>query len=196
GQRLAVTTPYDVHVPTDGQIAQARQRIAAAGLRVNPIGESLIKFYPTDPTGTLHVNGQTVANMNTFSVKVDHQLSPSHLVNERVFYGRSFQSAPAGNSGEIVPPSATGPVDLFNSVTDPTLAALTGAVWNWTISNHTLLETRFGINYFSQTIGVNNSIDPKSLGINTGPLDAADFGVPGVTTPFGHIGGIAGYPIT
>ena len=40
------------------------------------------------------------------------------------------------------------------------------------------------------------SIDPKSLGINTGPLDTADFGVPGVNTPFGHIGGVAGYPIT
>src|SRR5262245_48874640 len=33
GQRLAVTTPYDVHVPTDVQIATARTRIAAAGLR-------------------------------------------------------------------------------------------------------------------------------------------------------------------
>jgi Carboxypeptidase regulatory-like domain/TonB-dependent Receptor Plug Domain/TonB dependent receptor len=196
GQRLAVTTPYDVHVPTAAQISTARARISAAGLATSPIGENLIKYYPTDPTGTLHVLGETVANMNTFSVKLDHQLGPSHLINERVFYGRSFQSAPAGNSGEIVPPSAAGPVDLFNSVTDPTLAALTGVVWNWTISNHALLETRFGINYFSQTIGVNNSIDPKSLGINTGPLDAADLGVPGVNTPFGHIGGVAGYPIT
>jgi hypothetical protein len=196
GQRLAVTTPYDVHVPTDAQISAARARIAAAGLRTNPIGENLIKFYPTDPTGTLHVNGTTVANMNTFSAKVDHQLNASNLINERVFYGRSFQSAPAGNSGEIVPPSAAGPVDLFNSVTDPTLAALTGVVWNSTLSNHTLLETRFGFNYFSQTIEPNNKIDPTTLGINTGPLAAEDLGVPAVTTPFGHIGGIGGYPIT
>src|SRR5262249_57796592 len=116
----------------------ARQRIAAAGLQTSPIGENLIKYYPTDPTGTLHVLGQTVANMNTFSVKVDHQLSPSHLINERVFYGRSFQSAPAGNSGEIVPPSSVGAVDLFNSVTDPTLAALTRPVWDWAIPNHSL----------------------------------------------------------
>src|SRR5262249_40119063 len=122
GQRLTVTTPYDVHVPTGAQIAQARQRIAAAGLQVSPIGENLIKFYPTDPTGNLHVDGATVANMNTFSVKLDHQLNASNLVNERVFYGRSFQSAPAGNTGEIVPPSSAGPVDLFNSVTDPPLA--------------------------------------------------------------------------
>ena len=55
------------------QIATARSRIAAAGLQVNPIGENLIKFYPTDPTGTLHVAAPTVANMSTFSVKVDQQ---------------------------------------------------------------------------------------------------------------------------
>src|SRR5204863_5900160 len=89
-----------------------------------------------------------------------------------------------------------GPVDMFNSVTDPTVASLVGLVWNSTLSNNTLLETRFGFNYFSQTIEPNNKIDPKSLGINTGPLDAADLGVPGVNTPFGHIGGIACYPIT
>src|SRR5580765_716946 len=76
GQRLAVTTPYDAHVPTATQITSARQRIAAAGLQVSPIGENLLKFYPTDPTGTIHVNGVTNANMNTFSVKLDHQLNP------------------------------------------------------------------------------------------------------------------------
>src|SRR5262249_59461002 len=95
----------------------ARQRIAAAGLQTSPIGENLIKYYPTDPTGTLHVLGQTVANMNTFSVKVDHQLNRNHLINERVFYGRSFQSAPAGNSGGHLPPTSPRPVVLFSSVT-------------------------------------------------------------------------------
>ncbi len=78
--------------------------------------------------------------MNTFSVKLDHQLNANNLINERVFYGSNFQSAPAGNSGEIVPPN--GPVDMFNSVGDPTIAALVGVVWNSTISNRTLLETR------------------------------------------------------
>src|SRR5436190_15503338 len=193
GQRLNVLTPYDVHVPTDAQISSARQRIAAVGLRPSSIGENLIKFYPTDPTGSMHVLGSTVANMSTYSLKLDHQLNANNLINERVFYGRSFQSAPSGNSGEIVSPNQ--PVDLYNSVTDPTAAALVGVVWNSTISNRTLLETRFGFNYFSNPIVVNNSIDPQSLGINTGPLDAANFGVPSVNTPFGHIGGVGGYPI-
>ena len=193
GQRLNVVSPYDVHVPTDAQVATARQRIAAAGLQTSPIGEALIKFYPTDPSGNQHINGTTIANMNTFSIKVDHHLNAKNSINERVFYGRSFQSSPAGNSGEIVPPNQ--PVDLFNSVTDPTTAALVGVVWDSMLSSSTLLETRFGFNRFWNPIGVNNTIDPKSLGINTGPLDPANFGVPGVNTPFGHIGGVSGYPI-
>jgi len=192
GQRLNVVAPYDVHVPTDVQIAQARARIAAAGLKTNPIGEALLKFYPTDPSGNQHVNGTTVANMNTFSIKIDHQLNANNTINERVFYGRAYQSAPA-SSGEIVSPNQ--PTDFFNSITDPTSAALVGVVWNSTLSNHTLLETRFGFNRFWNPIVVNNSIDPASLGINTGPLDAANFGVPAVSTPFGHIGGVGGYPI-
>jgi len=194
GQRLAVTSPYVVKVPTPAQVAAARGRIASAGLQVNPVGENLLKYYPTDPSGNINVNAPNISNMNTFSVKLDHQVNQNNLINERVFFGRNFQSAPASNSGEIVPPN--GPIDMFNSVTDPTQAALVGVVWNSTLSNRTLLETRFGFNYFSQTIEPNNKIDPKELGINTGPLDAADLGVPGVTTPFGHIGGVGGYPIT
>ena len=105
GQRLAVTSPYVVHVPTAAQITEARARIAAAGHAGNPIGENLLKYYPTDPTGNINVNAPNVSNMNTFSVKIDHNLNASNLINGRVFYGRNFQSAPAGNSGEIVPPN-------------------------------------------------------------------------------------------
>jgi outer membrane receptor protein involved in Fe transport len=202
GQRLAVTSPYDTHVPTAGQLAAARARIAAAGLKTNPVGEALLLDYPIDPSACAtnscnaqsHVLAPNVSNMSTFSVKLDHQINPGNLINERVFFGNNYQSAPAGNSGEIVPPN--GPIDIFNSVADPTRVALVGLVWTSTLSNTTLLETRFGYNYISQTIEPNNKIDPKSLGINTGPLDAADLGVPGVTSPFGHVGGVSGYPIT
>ena len=48
-----MTSPYVVHVPTAAQIATARARIAAAGLQTNPIGENLLKSYPTDPIGQL-----------------------------------------------------------------------------------------------------------------------------------------------
>ena len=194
GQRLAVTSPYQVNVPTLSEISAARARIAGAGLSTNPIGENLLKYYPTDPSGSLTVNSANVANMNTFSAKIDHQVNQNNLVNGRFFYGRSYQSAPA-EVGELTP--ANGPTDMFNSVTDPTAIALVGLVWNSTLSSRSLMEVRFGYNRMSQTIGVNNNVDPASLGLNTGPLDAADLGVPAVYMgSFGYIGGIAGYPIS
>jgi hypothetical protein len=194
GQRLAVTSPYQAQVPTPRQISAARGRISAAGLATNPIGENLLKYYPVDPSGNTTVNSANVANMNTFSLKIDHQVNPQNLVNGRFFFGRSYQSAPA-TVGELTP--ANGPQDMFNSVTDPTGIALAGFVWNSTLSNRSFLQVRFGYNRMSQTIDVNNKVDPASLGLNTGPLDAADFGVPAVYLgTFGYIGGVGGYPIT
>ena len=194
GQRLAVTSPYQAQIPTPTEISQARTRIAAAGLTTNPIGENLLKFYPTSDSGTTTVNSANVANMNTFSVKLDHQVNTKNLVNGRFFFGNSYQSAPAF-VGQLTP--ANGPADMFNSVTDPTRVALVGVVWNSTMSDRSLLQVRFGYNRISQTIDVNNKVDPSSLGLNTGPLDPADFGVPAVTLgAFGYIGGVGGYPIT
>jgi hypothetical protein len=96
---------------------------------------------------------------------------------------------------ELTP--ANGPQDFFNTVANPTRVALMGAVWNSTLSPHALLETRLGYNRISQTLDVNNKIDPASLGINTGPLDPADFGVPVVTLgTFGAIGGTGVYPLS
>ena len=136
-----------------------------------------------------------ISNMNTFSIKLDQQLNPSNLINGRVFYGRNFQSSPAGNSGEIAPPNQ--PVDLFNSVPIPRRATLVGLVWNSTLSDHTLLEARVRIQSVSRRSdrpSTTRSI-PTSLGINTGPLDAANFGVPASPRRSAHIGGVGGYPI-
>jgi hypothetical protein len=68
------------------------------------------------------------------------------------------------------------------------------------MSSTTVLESRFGYTRFSQLIGVNNKVDPKSLGIDTGPLSPADFGVPYVYMYHlgygGYIGGVQGYPLS
>jgi hypothetical protein len=197
GQRLSQISPYDVGVPTAGEIASARARIAAANLSTNPIGEALLKFYPTGDSGKLTVNAPNLANMSTFSVKVDHRLNNNNLINGRVFYGHTVQSGPAGNTGELTP--ANGPADMFNTVIDPPQqTALVGLVWNSTLSSKTLLETRMGYTTIGQTLATpGNKIDPKSLGLNTGPLDPADLGIPAVyLASFGYIGGVGGYPIS
>lgn len=196
GQRLSVLSPYQAQVPMPTEIAAARSAIAAAGLTTNPIGEALLKYYPTSPSGSMAIQTPNVSDMNTFAIKIDHQLNTNNLINGRIFYGRSFQSAPAF-VGELTPAAGVGPTDMFNSVTNPTAGTLMGLVWNSTLSTTTFLETRFGFDRISQTIGINNNVDPRSLGLDTGPLDQADFGVPAVYMgTFGSIGGVAGYPIT
>src|SRR5207302_3092927 len=152
------------------------------------------KYSPVKDSGLPTVDSTNIVDMNTFSGKIDHQLNSKNRLSGRFFFGQSFQSAPAF-VGELTP--ANGPTDMFNSVTDPTRAMLAGVVWMSTLSTRTVFEARVGYNRFSQTIGIGNSVDPASLGINTGPLDAADFGVPAVYMgSFGYIGGVGGYPIT
>jgi outer membrane receptor protein involved in Fe transport len=194
GQRINVGTPYRAFVPTPAQIQEARGRIAAAGLSVNPAGAALLSFYPTDPSGEIAVSAPMESQSDSFSLKLDHRLTANNQIAVRGMYGRSHQSAPAF-SGTVVAPDK--PQDLFNSVTDPRVA-LVGLTWTSTLAANKIWETRIGYNYFSQTIDINNKIDPKSLGIDTGPLDPQDFGVPAVyyLSSFGYIGGVGGYPIT
>jgi hypothetical protein len=197
GQRLSQISPYDVLVPTAAEIADARSRIAAAHMSTNPIGEALLKFYPVNDGGKLTVNAPNVARMSTFSVKIDHRFNQNNQVNGRIFYGHTYQSGPALNTGWVTP--ANGPADMFNTVIDPPMnTALVGLVWNSTLSSKTLLETRIGYTTIGQTLAIpGNTIDPKSLGLDTGPLDAADLGIPTVYLgSFGYIGGVGGYPIS
>jgi outer membrane receptor protein involved in Fe transport len=193
GQRIEVGTPYRAFVPTPDQVSAARARIAAAGLATTEAGENLLSFYPTSPDGELAFETPLEGSSDNFSLKLDHRLNDKNQLSLRGMYGRSHQSV----YGYSIAPAAPNPPDLFNSVTDPRVW-LVGATWTSTLASNKVLETRVGYNSFSQTIGINNNIDPRSLGIDTGPLDSADFGVPYVDyfSYFGYIGGVGGYPIT
>jgi Carboxypeptidase regulatory-like domain/TonB dependent receptor/TonB-dependent Receptor Plug Domain len=193
GQRINVGTPYRAFVPTPDQISQARARIAAAGLSTTDAGENLLSFYPTSPDGELAFDTPLDGTSDNFSLKLDHRLNDKNQISLRGMYGRSHQSV----YGYSIAPAAPNPPDMFNSVTDPRVK-LIGATWSSTLAPNKVLETRVGYNSFSQIIDINNKIDPKSLGIDTGPLDPQDFGVPYVDyfSSFGYIGGVGGYPIT
>jgi hypothetical protein len=95
-------------------------------------------------------------------------------------------------------PAAGSQPDLFNSVA-PSRAQLIGLSWTTNIGNNKILESRLGYTRFSQVLGINNKIDPKSLGIDTGPLSSNDFGVPYVYLYHlgygGYVGGVQGYPL-
>jgi hypothetical protein len=196
-QRLSTESPYRAFVPTPDQVAAARARIQAAGLPVSQAGENLLSFYPIDPTGEVTVRIPAVANSDTFSLKLDHRLTDSSNISARYVYGKAFQSASAF-TGTLAPP-APNPPDMFNSVLEPkTSAQLLGVSYTANPSSNKIFEARVNWTRFSNTIAVNNHIDPKDLGIDTGPLDPKDFGVPAIyyLSYFGYIGGVAGYPIT
>ena len=183
-------------VPTPGEISAAQADIASNGLAVDPVGAKLLSYFPTSATGTIVQQTPSTASNNEFGVKFDYKLSPSHSLAVRYIFGDSLQSSPpfAG-----LPPAPGYPQDLFNSVA-PSRAQMAGVSWTWNIGNNRILESRLGLTRFAQILGIGNKIDPKSLGIDTGPLSPADFGVPYVYLYHlgygGYIGGVQGYPIT
>ncbi len=210
-----------VTLATKGQIVPASEDAALAlaavggfagtpGSLATVVGSNLFKLFPTathlpnlEPghegefldVGRLVTNVPTTDSMNAFGIKIDHRFSASHSISGKYIFGDSLQSAP--NIG--LPAAAPNSQDLFNSVA-PSRTQLAGLSHVWNIGNNKVLESRFGWNRFAQIITVNNSIDPRALGIDTGQLSSADFGVPYLYLSNlgygGYIGGVQGYPIT
>src|SRR5438552_7381167 len=218
GQRNKSESVKSRRVPTQYAIDAAKADIAANGLTIDPVGQTLLNYFPVDTNladqnpvvppgatpstipgldgvGLFTQHTPSTASNNEFGVKFDYKLNPSNSLAVRYIFGDSLQNGPpfAG-----LPPNPTFPQNIFNSIA-PSRAQMAGASWTWNISNNKILESRFGYTRFSQLIDVNNKIDPKSLGIDTGPLGAADFGIPYVYMYHlgygGYIGGVQGYPL-
>lgn len=173
------------------------------------IGKNLLSYIPLAPSPGALVNiaANNGLDLNNFHVKFDYIFSQSHRVSVKYLFGDSLQSQPpSAGVPQSVGPLATGP-NMWNSVA-PTRAQLAGVNYTWTISPTKVLESRLGYQRFSQRIGLNNAVDPNSLGLNTGPLganpsDKENFGVPTLyylgysfgNSAYGVVGGIQGYPI-
>jgi carboxypeptidase family protein/TonB-dependent receptor-like protein len=196
GQRYASQSITSRTVPSTADVAGAMADIAAQGLTVNPAGQNLLSYFPITNSGTFVASTPTTARMDEFAFKIDHRINKNNTINGRYIFGDDLQSGPpfAG-----LPAGGGHPADLFNSIA-PTRAQMAGISWTWTVSNNKILESRLGYTRFAQIIDINNKIDPKTLGVDTGPLSPVDFGVPYVyLAPLGYggyIGGVQGYPIT
>jgi outer membrane receptor protein involved in Fe transport len=173
---------------------------------VSSIGANLLSFLPASPTGKLNVAAANALDLNGFHVKVDHIFNPSHRLSVKYLFSDSLGNQPAAPGV----PQSTGPLatnaNMWNSVA-PSRAQLAGVNYTWTINPTMVLESRIGYTRFSQRIGINNSINPADLGINTGPLgsgpgDTENFAVPAVyylgyfgAAGYSVMGGVQGYPI-
>lgn len=208
GQRNESVPQYRVHLASPTLVTQGRALAETVFAQTNPgvaccPGDALASFFPTttDPSGQVPSSAPNEANMSTYGIKIDHKFSDRHNVTGRYIIGDGTQSAPSvGYTIAPAPGNASGlGPDGFNSFA-PSRAQLAGVNWTFTISPNKILESRFGWTRFSQILGPNNKIDPSSLGIDTGPLDPADFGVPYVymyyVNQYGYIGGVGGYPIS
>jgi len=188
-------------------------------LPMNSAGLALLQYYPcSDGTGATVQCTMSAANasvqpggftqtvllpdINTlpasFIVKIDHKLNSKMNLSGRYLFADSTQSGPA--FGYTIPPAPGSGLkaDGFNSRV-PTRVQFAGGNWIYNIAANKILDVRFSWSRYAQILDVNNKIDPKSLGIDTGPLDPKDFGVPAVyasSVTYGNIGGIQGYPLS
>ena len=223
GQRNSSLEPYKVLIPTEGDLAAALANFSSPTtnpnrLPLNPAGLNLLKYFQcSDGTGKIvsctpgvanaavATGGynQTIASANTdslnsFKIKIDFTMNAKMQLTGRYVFANSLQSAPA--AGYTIPPapgSGLSPA-AFNTIA-PTRVQVAGFGWTYTISANKILDVRFNWNRYSQILDVNNKINPLSLGIDTGPLSPADFGVPSVYASYvtaGNIGGIYSYPLS
>jgi hypothetical protein len=206
GQRDISESVKTRQVPTQAAVDAAVTDIAANGLTIDPVGQTLMNYFPVDqnPNDQGNLNGigsytqrtPSTGSNNEFGVKFDYKVNSSNSIAVRYIFGDSLQNGPpfAG-----LPPNPAFPQNLFNSFA-PTRAQMAGVSWTSNFGSNKILESRLGYTRFSQLIDVNNKVDPKTLGVDTGPLGAADFGIPYVYMYHlgygGYIGGVQGYPLS
>jgi len=223
GQRNSSLEPYNLPIPTQGDLAAALADFANPAvnpnnLPLNPAGLNLLKYYPcSDGAGgivsctpaaanaavatggfTQTISSPNTDKMSSFIIRIDHKMNDKMNLSGRYMFADSTQSAPLG--GYTLPPAPGSglPRDAFNSVA-PTRVQLVGATWTYSLAANKILDVRFNWSRYSQILAPNNKVDPKSLGIDTGPLNPADFGVPPVyasSITYGNPGGIVTYPLS
>ena len=226
GQRNKALEPYSVAIPTLGGLAASLADFASPmtnpnNLPMNSAGLNLLKYYPcsdgkggivsctpTAAAGVTPVFGdtgvpQTISTPNTdkmgsYIIRVDHKMNEKMQLSGRYMFADSVQSAPLG--GYTLPPAPGSGLnsDAFNSIA-PTRVQLAGATWTYSMSANKILDVRFNWSRYAQILRPNNKINPLDLGIDTGPLNPADFGVPPVyasSVTYGNPGGIQGYPLS
>jgi hypothetical protein len=166
GQRNKSESIKSRNVPAKKAIDAAFADIADQGLVPDPVGSTLLSYFPVDSTssandpcsfddstctdvGTFTQHTPSTASNNEFGVKFDYKFNAKNSVAVRYIFGDSLQNGPpfAG-----LPPNPNFPADLFNSFA-ASRAQMAGVSWTWSISNNKILESR-GYTRFSQIIDV------------------------------------------
>jgi hypothetical protein len=177
GQRERVTSDFSFVVPTQSQITEAQALVAGNGITPSPALTKILGFFPaaTSPNGTTVGGVHDFNDVDSFLVKVDHQINGQETLSGRYAYASSQQTFPLGGfgfgAGSRLPPFVQE---------SPTRVQLVSASLLSTLSGSKINEVRFGYSRYRTSFSSADQVDPSTLGINFGTgklgLPEIDFG--------------------
>jgi hypothetical protein len=185
GQRERVGSDFDLLVPSAQAISQAQSIALANGISaINPALNKLLDFFPTpssvDPSSLVGSAPSSVRDMNdldSFLVKLDHQISPAEQVSGRYVISTSQQDYPLGSVGGF---GSGSRLQQFEQVS-PTRVQVVSLSLLSTPSATKVNEVRFGYSRYRTSFNsADANLDSASIGLDTGTgingLPEVDFG--------------------
>jgi len=188
-QQFIISTPSSQTTePTTALQADAKALLNQFGLTPTSVAtQSLATFWPSSvlncPTGGVSPstgvacdapdNYQTLSPITGYSYngvgKLDYTITPKHTLALRMYGGQGNQVAPVGT---VLPYYfEQGPIHVYNW----------SAVVNSVITSRFTNQVLFGVNYFNQIFfDENHSMNPISIGFNTGAAQPNLSGAPGI----------------
>ena len=181
GQRERVGSDFTFLVPTQAQIAGAQALVQSNGLAPNPALTNILGLYQALPgyngsSGTIGGTDLDKNDVDSFIVKIDHQLTSSESLTGRYALARSQQVFPLGGLGF----GAGSRLPQF-AQTSPTRVQLVSASLLSTLSSTKINEVRFGYSrYRTSFSGLDGNSDPASFGTSASPfnLGSGKLGLP------------------
>jgi hypothetical protein len=181
GQRERVGSDFSFLVPTQAQITGAQALVASNGLTPSPALTNILGLFQSLPgyngtTGTIAGTDLDKNSMDSFILKIDHQLSSSSTLTGRYALARSQQTFPLGGLGFGA--GSRLPEFAQNS---PTRVQLVSASLLSTLSSSRINEVRFGYSrYHTSFSGLDGNSNPSTFGTAAVPfnLGSGKLGLP------------------
>jgi len=181
GQRERVGSDFTFLVPTQAQIAGAQALVSSNGLTPSPALTNILGLYQSLPgydgnSGTIAGTDLDRNSVDSFIVKIDHQITSSESLTGRYALARSQQVFPLGGLGF----GAGSRLPEF-AQTSPTRVQLVSASLLSTLGPKRINEVRFGYSrYRTSFAGLDGNSDPASFGTAAVPfnLGSGKLGLP------------------
>ncbi len=171
-QRERVGSDFTFLVPTQAQIAGAQALVASNGMTPNPALTNILGLFQSLPgytgtSGTIAATDLDKNDLDTFIIKIDHQLTSTHSLTGRYAFARSHQVFPLGGLGF----GAGSRLQQF-AQTSPTRVQLLSASSLSTLGPTKINEVRFGYSrYRTSFSGLDGNSDPGSFGTSGFPFN-------------------------